>query len=70
MQRRMYVPFFIVQFSLIASAETAETQNGVFGLSVAYLFVTGLLIWHLFGLTKRLQKVHVAMSMMPNSESE
>ena len=70
MQRRMYVPFLIVQFSLIASAETIDARDGVLGLSVAYLFVTGLLVWHLFGLVKRLQRVHVAMSMIPDSESE
>ena len=66
----LYIPFFILQFSLTASAETAEARDGVLGLSVAYLFVTGLLVWHLFGLGKRLQRVQIAIRMIPNPESE
>ena len=70
MRRLRYIPFFILQFSLTASAETVEARDGVLGLSVAYLFVTGLLVWHLFGLGKRLQRVQIAIRMIPNPESE
>ncbi|MBG16994.1 MAG: hypothetical protein CMB77_01370 [Euryarchaeota archaeon] len=70
MRRLRYVPFLILQFSLTASAETSGAQDGVLGLSVAYLFVTALLVWHLFGLVKRLQRVQIAIRMIPESESE
>ena len=70
MRNILYVPYLLAQFALVASADTAETRDGIIGLSLAYLIVTGLIVWHLLGLAKRLNRVQVAIGMMHDSESE
>ena len=70
MWRKMYVPFLIVQLSLVVSADSGNAQQGIIGLSIAYLLVIGLIVWHLFSLSRRLHSIQISMLNVYDYESE